>query len=346
MKTLYFCFFAKLSYKSHLSSNTLNYILQQLPIIYLAPFQGITGVTFRLVYAKHFQGVDKFFTPFFTTIHHSSKLPPRKLAELGHPYENGIPVVPQILSKDADEIIRFANFCERLGFDELNWNLGCPYPQVANKKRGSGMLPFPVMVEDILGKVMNEINIKFSIKCRLGYVSADEIFDLVPIFNHYPISGLTIHARTGKQLYTGKTDLETFEKLIPLISPPLTYNGDIFFRKDFECFDKQFNTINSFMIGRGLLWDPFLPAKIKDLTIVDNQQEHIRQFINDLYFAYRKQMNDNLSAISVLKEYWSYLSMSFNDPHKVFKKLKKVNRFDEYEDAVSLVFDEFNWVGA
>jgi tRNA-dihydrouridine synthase len=339
-------FFRKTNQEISTVTNFQNIILQQLPSIYLAPFQGITGVTFRSVYAKHFQGVDKFFTPFFTTIHHHSKLPARKLAELGNPFENGIPVVPQILSKDADEIIRFANFCEKLGFNELNWNLGCPYPQVANKKRGSGMLPFPIMVEEILGKVMNEINIKFSIKCRLGYVSADEIFELIPIFNNHPIAGLTIHARTGKQLYTGETDLKAFEKLIPLISPPLTYNGDIFSCKDFEHFDKQFETINSFMIGRGLLWDPFLPAKIKGMNLVDNKQEHIRQFINDLYFAYRKHMNDNLSAISVLKEYWSYLSMSFNDPHKVFKKLKKVNRFEEYEDAVAFVFDEFNWVGS
>ena len=108
------------------------------------------------MYVKHFQGVDKLFTPFFTTIHHNSKLPARKLAELGNPSENGIPVVPQILSKDADEVIRFGNFCEKLGFEELNWNLGCPYPQVANKKRGSGMLPFPGMVDEILDKVMAE----------------------------------------------------------------------------------------------------------------------------------------------------------------------------------------------
>ena len=37
------------------------------PQIYLAPFQGITGVTFRSVYSKHFIGIDKLFTPFFTT---------------------------------------------------------------------------------------------------------------------------------------------------------------------------------------------------------------------------------------------------------------------------------------
>jgi len=219
-------------------------------MIYLAPFQGITGVTFRSVYVKYFQGVDKLFTPFFTTIHHSNKLPARQLAELGTPLENGIEVVPQILSKDADEIIRFANFCGNMGFSELNWNLGCPYPQVANKKRGSGMLPYPDMVDEILSKVMAETAIRFSIKCRLGYLSSEEIFNLLPVFNRNKIAELTIHARIGKQLYSGETDLDSFQKAISLITIPVVYNGDLFSPNHFYQINNRFNNLNSWMIGR------------------------------------------------------------------------------------------------
>ena len=34
----------------------------------LAPFQGITDVVYRNVFKKHFAGIDKFYTPFFTGI--------------------------------------------------------------------------------------------------------------------------------------------------------------------------------------------------------------------------------------------------------------------------------------
>jgi tRNA-dihydrouridine synthase len=317
-----------------------------LPQIYLAPFQGITGVTFRSVYTRHFVGIDKLFTPFYTTIHHSNKLPARKLAELGTPAENGVEVVPQVLSKDADEIIRFAHFCEKLGFKELNWNLGCPYPQVANKKRGSGMLPYPEMIDGILRKVMSETAIRFSVKCRLGYQSKEEIFELIPAFNEHNISELTIHARIGKQLYSGVTDKDIFVRASSLLTIPLAYNGDIFSVNDFSQLEKKFSAIDTWMIGRGILYDPFLPAEIKGMAIVSDRKAYIRKFLDDLYFGYRKQMNDNLSAISVLKEYWSYLSCSFNDPHKVFKWVKKVRNFDEYEEAVLIVFKEYDWVGS
>jgi len=314
--------------------------------IYLAPFQGITGVTFRKVYSGHFQGVDKLFTPFFTTINNELKLPARKRAELGHNFENGVEVVPQILSKDADEIIRFALFCEKLGYKELNWNLGCPYPMVANKKRGSGMLPYPDMVDEILQKVMAETAIRFSVKCRLGYFSSEEMFKLIPVFNLHTISELTIHARIGKQLYTGETDLDTFQQAISLLTVPVIYNGDVFSLKDFQRFSDRFPGINTWMIGRGLLSDPFLPAIIKGLPLPAEPQAHIRRFIDDLYFAYRRQLNDNLAVLGILKEYWRYLAVSFNDPHRVFKQLKKVVNFDEYEDAVALVFGKYEWVGS
>jgi tRNA-dihydrouridine synthase B len=314
--------------------------------IYLAPFQGITGSTYRKIYTKYFQGVDKLYTPFFNGINNELKLPARKLLEIGTPFENGISVVPQILSKDADEIIRFSHFCEKLGFTELNWNLGCPYPMVAKKKRGSGMLPFPEMIDEILQKVNAETSLPFSVKCRLGYSSPEEIFELIPVFNQHKIAELTIHARIGKQLYTGQPDLETFRKVITQLTVPVVYNGDIFSVSDFDKLENSFGSINTWMIGRGLLSDPFLPTKIKKLPIPVDCQTTIRRFIDDLYYAYRKQKNDNLSLLGTLKEYWKYLSESFNDPHKVFNKLKKVNSFDEYEEAVSFIFNEFEWVGS
>jgi len=320
--------------------------LTENPHIYLAPFQGITGVTFRNVYTRYFTGVDKLFTPFFNGIQYDSKLPARKLEELGNARENGIEVIPQVLSKDAGEIVRFAVFCHNRGFGELNWNLGCPYPMVAKKKRGSGMLPYPEMIDEILSGVMAQMPLRFSIKCRLGYLSEAEIDALLPIFNRHNISEITIHARIGKQLYSGETNLEAFEKATAGIQAPVVYNGDIFSPEHFAPLSNRFPDIKTWMIGRGLLSDPFLPARIKGLPLPADEHAHIRQFMEDLYQTYRKQKNDNLSVLGNLKEYWHYLAESFNDPHKVFKQVKKVNSFGEYEAAVSVVFSDYTWVGS
>jgi len=324
-----------------------NCIVNEKVKIYLAPFQGITGAVYREIYTKHFPGIDKLFTPFFTGIHKEKSLS-KKGFELSQTKHNGITTVPQILSKDAVEIIRFANFCKDKGFEEVNWNLGCPYPRVANKRRGSGLLPYPDLVDEILQKVMPQVELNLSVKCRLGYYKPDEIIQLIPVFNRNKINELTIHARIGKQLYKGGVDTESFEKAMHLSEVPLAYNGDIFSVSEFENLAIKFPEINFWMIGRGLLIDPYLPGDIKNLFSLSRQarKNGIRKFTDDLYYAYRKNNNDSLHTISILKELWSHMAFSFQHPEKVFNSIKKTKTFDAYEEAVNRVLIQHEWVGS
>lgn len=316
-------------------------------LIYLAPFQGITTYTYREIYTKHFSCVDKLFTPFFTGKQKPKSLNKRAY-EFNYPTHNNVEVVPQMLSNDVDEIIQFANFCDEKGFKEINWNLGCPYPRVANKKRGSGMLPYPDLVDGILNKVFAETGIKFSIKCRLGYFSSDEIIELMQVYNSYNISELTIHARLGKQLYSGDVDIDAFKRVVAVSKIPLVYNGDIFSRSDYDSVNKDLGVINKWMIGRGLLVDPFLPLKIsgKEVPELEVQKEVAYKFIMDIYLAYRKKTNDRLQAISVMKELWGFMAYSYSNPQKIFNKIKKTTSFDEYEEVVANINREYEWLGS
>ncbi len=314
--------------------------------IYLAPFQGITTFTYREVYSKYFDCVDKLFTPFFTGIQKPNSLAKRAY-EFNFPKQNQVDVVPQILSKDTNEIIKFINLCDNKGFKEVNWNLGCPYPRVANKKRGSGMLPYPDMVFEILDEVMPNINIGLSIKCRLGYFHYEEIFELLKVYNSFNLLELIIHARLGKQLYTGDVNIDVLKTVIEKSKIPIAYNGDVFSKNDFNNFKKELPETDIWMIGRGLLVDPFLPMKIKGTckTSLMEQKNLTYRFITDLYIAYRKKANDRLQAIGVIKELWGFMAYSFNEPQRVFNTIKKTSSFDEYEEKVAHVFKNFNWLG-
>ncbi len=317
------------------------------PNIYLAPFQGITTYPYREVYTKYFGGVDKLFTPFFTGNQKPNSLTKRAY-EFNYPYQNNIDVVPQILSKDADEISRFAQFCKAKGFQEINWNLGCPYPRVANKKRGSGLLPYPEIIKDILEKAMPEIDIDFSIKCRLGYFYEDEILTLLDIFNTFNISELIIHARIGKQMYDGEVRIEALKRALSKSQITVVYNGDVFSKSDFDSIHNDLKETNHWMIGRGLLIDPFLPVKIKngEVPMLSEQKEIAYKFITDLYLAYRKRMNDAPQATNVLKELWGFMAYSFNNPHKIFNRIKKTRSFNDYEEAVARIFQDNDWIGS
>ncbi len=307
--------------------------------IYLAPFQGVTTHTFIRVYSAHFPFISKYYTPFFSKIDHDTRLSSRKERELQQ-LSPGLPeVVPQILSKDPVEILRFARICESRGFKELNWNLGCPFPQVAYKKRGSGMLPFPELIDEILDQIMPLMPVRFSIKCRLGYANKDEILHLIPIFNQYPLHELTIHGRIGRQLYSGVSDNDTLANIKPIISVPFVHNGDIFSVEDFRSVSIKIPDNTKWMIGRGILYNPFLPEDILLKRTDYNRIQKLLNFTNDLYLAYRNDMQERLTVLNVLKEYWDYLVNFFENPQKVKRIIKKVKNFDEYEQAIKRIFD-------
>ena len=327
----------------------------------LGPFQGITDAPFRNVFKRHFGGIDKFYTPFFTGIHkedHAKNLQGEEIDPRCNDVET---LTPQILSTDAEEILRFAKQCKQLGYKEINLNMGCPFPRVANKKRGCGLLPYPDMVEAMFERIFEQIDIKFSVKCRLGYFSPEEIDAIITIFNRFPLSELIIHPRIGKQLYKGEADVERFHALIPYINAPLVYNGDVFSVENFGRIREAVRPVNQFMLGRGILANPFLAEDIRNCVIARRNDEAIQiqthtqdchaplamtkterlhAYILDLYEDRLRHAGGSPKVLGRMKELWSYLMNSFEEPQVVWRRIKKINALKEYEEAVESIFKE------
>lgn len=302
----------------------------------LGPFQGITDAPFRNVFKKHFGGIDKFYTPFFTGIQkdHAKNM---QVEEIDPRFNDVETLTPQILSTDAEEILRFASQCKELGYKEINLNMGCPFPRVANKKRGSGLLPYPEKIDTMLCRVFEKIEVGFSVKCRLGYVNPDEIYPVLEVFNKYPLSELIIHPRIGKQLYKGEADVKRFAELMPLIKAPLVYNGDIVSTESFECIREQVQPVNEFMLGRGLLANPFLAEEIKG-SCQAKDVDRLYNYVIDLYEDRLRHAGGSPKVLGRMKELWSYLMNSFDEPQDIWRKIKKINALREYEEAVEDIF--------
>ena len=331
-------------------------------LLSLGPFQGITDAPFRNIFKRHFGGIDKFYTPFFTGIQKEENAKNLQGEEIDPRCNDVETLTPQILSTDAEEILRFAKQCKQLGYKEINLNMGCPFPRVANKKRGCGLLPYPDLVETMLERVFEEIDIKFSVKCRLGYFNPDEIEAIIPIFNKFPLSELIIHPRIGKQLYKGEADVERFKALIPYINAPLVYNGDIFSMESFERIRDAVQPVNQFMLGRGLLTNPFLAEEIAETcgfadafdaslqgeTVgthrvcppTHDKTARLHAYVIDLYEDRLRHAGGSPKVLGRMKELWSYLMNSFEEPQVVWRKIKKINALKEYEEAVEVIFKE------
>ncbi|WP_457553089.1 tRNA-dihydrouridine synthase [Desulfobacula sp.] len=305
--------------------------------IILAPLQGFTDVTYRNVFSDHFSGVDEAVAPFISTMG-QQRLKPSRIKDVTPENNKRLFVVPQILGNAAKDFIFLANHLYEMGIKKINWNLGCPHSKIAKKGRGSGLLMYPEKIDAFLDTVLPRISNTLSIKLRLGRKSKHEIFNLLPILDKYPLDGIILHPRTGIQMYEGTSDHDAFEKVLSCTRHTMTYNGDIINLKTFYTVQKKFPSIKRFMIGRGLLANPFLAEDIKGVLSNKNQINRLKDFHDALFDNYKTIFSGPGHLTGRMKGFWCYLGPSFKESKKSLKKILKTDSITKYLDTVEDFF--------
>lgn len=299
------------------------------PRIYLAPLQGLTDRSFRKIFRLYSGGLDLLFTPFFSFNRNN----PIKAGKLKKQLDDGFEpakVVPQVLSNSPEAIFRFQKSLSGIGYKRFNLNLGCPYPVVIKKNKGVALMSQPQRLEDLISHIANYSTLSFSLKLRLGLENPDEIFTVLEILNRYPIEEVIIHPRIGGQYYSGEPDHARFNECLAHSKHPVVYNGDIFSVADFKKVSLMHPDVNTFMLGRGILRNPFLAMQIKGETLPPDPKNVIYNFQKDLFYQLLEDRGKGKYFPQGIKEFWSYLSYSFDDPEKVFDQIKRVNTTAEY----------------
>ncbi len=290
---------------------------------YFAPMEGITDSIYRRIHHKYFPGLDRYYMPFLSPTMHRS-LSPKEKREL--PQSDSVPFVaiPQILTKNADDFLWAARTCQQLGYEEVNLNVGCPSGTVVSKGKGAGMLRNKDELDGFLERIFAESPIAVSVKTRLGVEQADEFPGLLEVFNQYPIRELTLHPRVRKQFYKGSVDMEMFRFAVQNSKNPLCYNGNLNSTDNIAQFVQQFPSIQSVMLGRGLIGDPGMLCPGGTTTVL------LEEFTTELLDTYIEAFGSPRNAIFRMKENWGFLLHRFEDSEKLGKTLRKATDIDQY----------------
>jgi tRNA-dihydrouridine synthase len=307
----------------------------------MAPLEGITGFIYRNAHAKYFGKMDKYFTPFLSPTM-LNVLTPKEKKEILPDNNKGLRIVPQLLTNKAEHFINAAKELETYGYQEVNLNLGCPSGTVVAKRKGSGFLGEKKELEQFLETVCSNLNMKISIKTRIGIHNAEEHGELSALFNKFPLEELIIHPRIQKDFYKNKPDLEVFEKMSACAKHPICYNGDIFQQNDYQIVQRAFPKVNSFMLGRGLIQNPNLANEIKGGNQALNmgiKKPQLEGFLNEVFEGYRELMGEDRNAMFRMKELWSYLIVYFPGCEKLGKKIYKSQSKEEYNNIVQMILE-------
>ena len=301
-----------------------------------SPLQGFTDATFRNAQHKFFGGIDTYYAPYIR-FNRKMIIKGSYQRDLNPEVNTSLELIPQVMTADADHFIFVIKYIQSLGYKELNWNLGCPYPMVTKSGMGSGLICNTEKIDHILDRAHSETDVIISMKMRLGYENSNEILDSFPILEKYPLKNVAIHARLGKQLYKGGVDLVAFQKCMDVAKHTLYYNGDITTVERFKAMRERFPIVNHFMIGRGLIADPFLPSMIKaDSNEYPADRWAIFSAFHDtIYQQYDAMLSGPTPIKMKMLGFWEFFSQSTHNPQKVDKAIKKAGNPYKYKQVVS-----------
>ena len=299
--------------------------------IHFAPLQGYTDAVYRLAHARIFGSIDTYYSPFVRVEHGEIRRKDARDISSKNNRER-IHLIPQLIASQPDKLEQIITLFIENNYQEADINLGCPFPMLAKRHNGAGMLPYPDEVKDLLTAAIEKYpQIHFSVKLRLGWENTEECLALLPLFNALPLTHIILHPRLGKQQYKGEVDLSGFEAFYNGCEKPLLYNGDLHTVEDIQTITERFPKLAGVVIGRGLLANPALAWEYRQGKKLSPDEiiEKVGQLHAEVYSTYEELLQGGETQLLMkMKSFWEYLLPDGN--RKAKKTIHKTSKIANY----------------
>ena len=303
--------------------------------IHFAPVQGYTDYTYRSLHANTFGGVTTYTTPFLRL--ESNAVRNKDLNDILPANNHDVPVVPQLIASNSDELNRLADLIQQNGYTRIDINMGCSFPLQTRLMRGAGMLPHPDHVASLLEAMAARPEVTWSVKMRLGMEDPTECLALLPLLDKAPLHHITLHPRTGRAGFVGPCDEEAFAAFAARSSHPVWWCGDLLTLQDLAHIEATFPQMTDVMIGRGLLARPSLAAEYAEGA--EWSEEKLRQYgmaMHDaMYDIMSKRLQGPAQLLARMQAFWEYQTEPW--PKKYIKAIMKAKDIIRYKDAMDLM---------
>ena len=303
-----------------------------------APMEGITDDLFRTLHHRYFPGVDRYFTPFLSPT--EDGITKKERAQVLPENNPGVPLVPQLMTRQAESFLLAARELADLGYSEVNLNLGCPSGTVTAKGKGAGFLA-PARrqeLEEFLDRIFSACPIDISIKARLGMEDPEDFPAILALLSRYPVKELILHPRVRADFYKKPVRMEWFRYALEHSRAPVCLSGGVACKGDFDRLMAGPDAPAAVMLGRGLVADPSLAEKCRGGVGAD--RDTLEEFCQVLFDETASRLGSPRSTMFRMKELWSYFILLFDHREKYQKALRKTTSVTEFQAVVARIFRE------
>lgn len=277
----------------------------------------------------------------FLPVQPAGRFRPKVWQDIAPEHNTALPLIPQLMGNQPDQFVDTLTVLhEQFGYERFNVNIGCPSSPVVRHTRGCGLMPHPEAVERIVAEVTSKTPFRLSLKMRLGLHSAEEGREVLRRLNDYPLDFLVIHPRLGDDLYEGTPHWDLFEEFCGMTRHKVVYSGDVFSKAEYQTLSERFPRVETWMLGRGMLLNPFLSEEIKNQEVGDKKSRFLA-FYQDLAESLLPLRGEN-GTLANLKELWHYYASFAQVPPDDLQTMLRINNLQEFltmsSNLVSLPF--------
>jgi len=300
--------------------------------IILAPMAGFSDIAFRNMCLKYGAGLVCTEMVSSKALHYKNK----KTEDLLFTLEDEIPKAVQIFGHEPEIMAEACKNPLLDKFDIIDINMGCPARKITSNGDGSALLKNIDLAREIISSCVKATEKPITVKFRIGY---DEnhlcAVEFAKMCEEAGASAITVHGRTTKQGYSGKSDFEIIKQVKQAVKIPVFANGDCKSREDYLEILK-FTGVDGVMVGRASLGCPEVFAKMLGKTSFEvNKLEQILYHYETMLQFY----SERYVVLYMRSHMACYLSGEYKNTDALLRILK-LTSYKEIKEIILGLFDK------
>lgn len=194
------------------------------------------------------------------------------------------PIAIQLFGSDLEVLEKAAKIVEPY-FDLIDYNMGCPAPHITQQMAGGALLQNENLTRKIFRVLVTSVKKPVTLKMRAGVENQFVFKKIAKIAQEEGIQMITLHARTVKQGYSGKSNWSLIKELKETVDIPVVGNGDITTPEHAKQMLDQ-TGCDYVMIGRGAMGNPFIFKQINDYLLTASYQKFHPNYKIEVFCKY------------------------------------------------------------
>jgi nifR3 family TIM-barrel protein len=253
------------------------------------------------------------------------------------------PLSIQIYGKDPARMADAAQIVEEIGADAVDINMGCPANKVLKGCAGAALMGDLDLARSIIRAVRGRVRLPLTVKFRVGLDDGCKNFlELGRICQDEGANGVSLHARTARQMYTGQADWTLIGQLKRSLDIPVFGNGDI--REPSDALRMMEATgCDAVLIGRAAVSNPWIFRQTEALRrgqeVIEAGVAERRDLILG-HFRLLAAAEEEGDALHKIRTFAGRYTHGLANGKRLRQKIQSIRTVGEFLDEVERFFEE------